>query len=69
MELSIDTAAKCEVHAVVLFLNAKGIKPIEIHCQSTKVYGKLCMDVKNVHKWCREFAMMMRFNTSAKASW
>ena len=31
------------------------MKPIEIHRQLTEVYGKSCMEVKNVRKWCREF--------------
>lgn len=48
--------AKCEVRAVIRFLNAKGTEPIEIHRQLTEVYGESCMDVKNVRKWCREFA-------------
>ncbi|XP_052821820.1 uncharacterized protein LOC128247069 [Octopus bimaculoides] len=55
MELLIDTTTKCEVRAVIWFLNAKGIKPIEIHHQLTDVNGESCMVVKNVHKWCREF--------------
>ena len=28
---------------------------MEIHYQLTEVYGELCMDVKIVRKWCREF--------------
>ncbi|XP_029657317.1 uncharacterized protein LOC115231436 [Octopus sinensis] len=52
MELPADVTAECEVR----FLNAKGIKPIEIHRQLTEVYDEWCMDVKNVGKWCREFA-------------
>jgi len=55
MELLLAAPARCEVRAVIRFLNAKGVKPIEIHRQYTKVYGESCMDVKNVRKWCREF--------------
>jgi len=55
MELPLAAPARCEVRAVIRFLNAKGVKPIEIHCQLTEVYGESCMDVKNVRKWCREF--------------
>jgi len=47
--------AWCEVRAVIRFLNAKGVKPIKIHRQLMEVYGESCMDVKNVHKWCKEF--------------
>ena len=56
MELPLRVTAKCEVRAVIRFLNAKGTEPIEIHRQLTEVYGESCMDVKNVRKWCREFA-------------
>jgi len=55
MELPLAAPAKCEVRAVIRFLNAKGVNPIEIHRQLTEVYGESCMDVKNVRKWCREF--------------
>ncbi|CAK9798990.1 Protein GVQW3 [Anthophora plagiata] len=56
MELPFGATAKCEVRAVIRFLKAKGVKPIEIHRQLKEVYGESCMDVKNVRKWCREFA-------------
>ena len=47
---------ECWPHRCVCwFLNAKGVKPIEIHCQLTELYEESCMDVKNVRKWCREF--------------
>ena len=55
MELPITKTAKCEIRAVIRFLNAKGTKPIEIHRQLVEVYGESCMDIKNVRKWCREF--------------
>jgi hypothetical protein len=56
MELPLAAPARCEVRAVIRVLNAKGVKPIDIHRQLTEVYGESCMDVKNVRKWCREFA-------------
>ena len=55
MEVPIAATARCEVRAVIRFLNTKGVKPIQIHRQLTEVYGESCMDVKNVRKWCREF--------------
>jgi len=55
MELPLDAPARCEVRAVIRFLNAKCVKPIEIHRQLMEVYGDSCKDVKNVCKWCREF--------------
>jgi len=55
MELPLAAPARCEFRAVILLLNAKGVKPIEIHRQLTEVYEESCMDFKNVRKWCREF--------------
>ena len=55
MELTLAAPARCEVRAVIQFLNAKGVIPIGIHRQLTEVYGESCMDAKNVRKWCREF--------------
>ena len=63
--LSLGLAAFCngvptehyrEVHAIIRFLKAKGNTPIEIHYQLTEVYGESCMEIKNIRKWCREFA-------------
>lgn len=45
------------MHTFIWFFKAKGIKLIEIHHQLTEVYDKSCMDVKNVRKWCMEFAV------------
>ena len=56
MEVLLSTTAKCEVRAVIRFFNAKGNTLIEIHHQLTEVYGESCMDIKNIRKWCREFA-------------
>uniref|UniRef100_A0A0L8GRI7 Uncharacterized protein n=1 Tax=Octopus bimaculoides TaxID=37653 RepID=A0A0L8GRI7_OCTBM len=46
----IYATAKCEVRAVIRFLNAKGIKPIEIHRQLTEVCGEKCRNIKNARK-------------------
>ena len=45
-----------EVRTVIRPFNAKGITPIEIHHQLNEVYGESCMDIKNIQKWCLEFA-------------
>lgn len=37
---------RCEVHAVIRFLNGKGVKLIEIYRQLTEVYIEACTDVK-----------------------
>ena len=55
MELQLSTTAKCEVRAIIRFLNVKVNTPIEIHHQLTEVYGESCMDIKSIRKWCREF--------------
>ena len=55
MELPLSITMKCEVRAVIQFLNAKGNTPTEIDHQLTEVYGETCMDIKNIRKWCREF--------------
>jgi hypothetical protein len=51
----IQRPAKCEVRSVILFLNAKGERPAEIHKQIVAVYGNV-MNRQNVTKWCREFS-------------
>uniref|UniRef100_A0A0L8GNT4 Mos1 transposase HTH domain-containing protein n=1 Tax=Octopus bimaculoides TaxID=37653 RepID=A0A0L8GNT4_OCTBM len=56
MELPIDATVKCEVRAIIWSLNAKCMKPFEIHRQLTEVYGESFKDVKNVRKCCMEFA-------------
>jgi hypothetical protein len=52
--MSIINPADCEVHLVVLFLNAKNICSAKIHHQLVEVYGKSVMNEGNVHKWCWE---------------
>jgi hypothetical protein len=44
----IQSPAKCEVHSVIQFLNAKGEHPAEIH-QQIVVYGNV-MNQRNVTK-------------------
>ena len=56
VEVLLSTTAKCEVRAVIRFLNTKDNTPIKIRHQLTEVYGESCMDIKNIQKWCREFA-------------
>jgi len=56
MDPSIAVAAKCELRAVIRFLNVQKVQPIEIHRQLTNVYGDKCMSIQHVRKWCREFS-------------
>jgi len=55
MAAPIQSPAKCEVHSVIRFLNAKGERPAEIYKQIVAVYGNV-MNRQNVMKWCREFS-------------
>jgi len=43
MEFPLSATAKCEVRAVIRFLNAKGVKPIEIHRQRKCMAGRAWM--------------------------
>jgi len=45
----IQSPAKCEVHSVIRFLNAKGERPAEIHKQTVAVYGNI-MNGQNVRQ-------------------
>lgn len=45
LELSLNVIAKCENRAIIRFLNAEGITPVNINGQLTEVCGKSCMDV------------------------
>jgi len=55
MAALIQSPAKCEVHSVIRFLNAKGERPVETHKQIVAVYCNV-MNEQNVTKWCREFS-------------
>ena len=39
----IETPAACEMRSVICFLNAKNMKPAEIHRQLCDVYGEHSM--------------------------
>jgi hypothetical protein len=51
----IQSPAKCEVHSIIRFLNAKGERPAEIHKHTVAVYGDI-MNRQNMMKWCHEFS-------------
>lgn len=56
MESPIAVTARCEVRAVIRFLHAKKLPPVEIHRQLCEIYGEACISVQHVRKWCREFS-------------
>jgi hypothetical protein len=60
MAVSIQNPAKCEVRAVIRFLQAKGGTAAEIHRQLVSVYGEDVMNKQNVAKWYREVLFMMK---------
>ncbi|GBO08985.1 hypothetical protein AVEN_60414-1 [Araneus ventricosus] len=52
---TIADPADCEVRSVIRFLNAKKVKPAEIHLQLVEIYGKNVTTDGMVRKWVRQF--------------
>ncbi|GBN69608.1 hypothetical protein AVEN_25773-1 [Araneus ventricosus] len=52
---TISDPADCEVRSVIRFLNAKKVKPAEIHRQLAEIYGENVMTDGMVRKWVRQF--------------
>ncbi|GBN30090.1 hypothetical protein AVEN_132069-1 [Araneus ventricosus] len=53
---TIADPADCEVRSVVIrFLNAKKVKPAEIHRQLVEIYGENVITDGMVRKWIRQF--------------
>ncbi|GBN14943.1 hypothetical protein AVEN_267160-1 [Araneus ventricosus] len=50
---TIADPADCEVRSVIRFLNAKNVKPAEIHRQLVEIYGENVMTDGMVRKWVR----------------
>ena len=42
--------------AVIEFLTAEGVVPIDIHRRMKLVYGEACVDVSTVRRWAKELA-------------
>ena len=40
MPLLIENPADCEIHSVIRYLSAKGVKAVEIHHNICEVYGQ-----------------------------
>ncbi|GBM88276.1 hypothetical protein AVEN_179762-1 [Araneus ventricosus] len=51
----IADPAECEVRSVIRFMNAKKVKPAEIHRQLLEIYGENVMSDGMVRKWVRQF--------------
>ncbi|GBL75399.1 hypothetical protein AVEN_194591-1 [Araneus ventricosus] len=52
---TISDPSDCEVRSVIRFLNAKKVKPAEIHRQLVESYGENVMTDGMVRKWVRQF--------------
>jgi hypothetical protein len=51
----IKSPANCEIWSVVHFLNARNVKPADIHCQICDVYSEHAMIDGMVRKWYRKY--------------
>ena len=51
----IENSATCEMRSVIHFLNAKNMKPAEIHRQLCDLYGEHAMSSSVVQRWVRPF--------------
>jgi hypothetical protein len=51
----IERPADCEIRSVIHFLNARNVKPADIHRQICEVYSENAMSDGMVRKWVRHF--------------
>jgi hypothetical protein len=51
----IEHPSDCEIQSVIHFLNARNVKPAEIHHQICEVYGENAISDGMVRKWVRKF--------------
>ena len=51
----IERPAHCEIRSVLRFLNARNVKPADIHRQICEVYGENAISDGMVRKWVRKF--------------
>jgi hypothetical protein len=51
----IEHPADCEIRSVIRFLNARNVKPADIHRQTCEVYGENAMSDGMMRKWVRKF--------------
>jgi oligoribonuclease (3'-5' exoribonuclease) len=52
---TIERPANCEIRSVIRFLNARNVKPADIHRQICEVYGENATSDGMVRKWVRQF--------------
>jgi hypothetical protein len=51
----IEKLTTREMRSVICFLNARNMKPADIHCQLCEVYGKHAMNDSTVWRWMKHF--------------
>ena len=51
----IENLAACELRSVIHFLNAKNVKPTEIHLQICEIYGESAVSNSVVRRWACQF--------------
>jgi transposase len=51
----IEKPAACEMRSVIHFLNARNMKPDDIHRQLCEVYGQHATSDSMVRRWVRHF--------------
>jgi transposase len=52
----IEKPATCEMRSVIRLLNARNMKPADIHHQLCEVYGEHAMSDSMVRRWVRLFS-------------
>jgi hypothetical protein len=52
----IERPADCAIRSVIRFLNARNVKPADIHRQICEVHGENAMSDGMVRKWVRTFS-------------
>lgn len=50
----IRNSVTCEIRSVICFLNAKNVKPIDIHRPICEVYGENAKSDSMVRRWVRQ---------------
>jgi len=55
MNAPISNPVDCKVRGVIRFLQAKNVRPSEIHRRLVAVYGENVMNAASVRKWCTVF--------------
>ena len=55
IEMEECSDVRFKQRAVIKFLTAEQVPPIEIHRRLLAVYGDQCVDVRTVRRWVRRF--------------